>query len=326
MCRPPGHCCGHPPRARDAHGTTCAPYGPSLSPAPQGEDERGGLPPCPAHTHFPPLQVTGPAAPRAPPRTGASQKPRGIERGALRSPVPTLPGDPVRSWGAPAKLEERWLRLWDDGRCRGGSSPRMGSAGLGRARGKGGTSGGPWAVFGEGSDRPSQARESVPRGLQEMYAPRERQAKAANFSLHNNKIPPIRKARRVWGPRGSASPLRPVETVASQAGRGWMHAAHFLRRESPSRGKRPGHSGAPARRVTCLGLGPTVRQTFSPGDGPWQPICSARSFSFRDVPRRVLSHPLVPRCRHRPYQNRSLTAGSGRRSLRLHSASDPSST
>lgn len=91
--------------------------------------------------------------------------------------------------------------------------------------------------------RPSQARESVPRGLQEMYAPRERQAKAANFSLHNNKIPPIRKARRVWGPRGSASPLRPVETVVSQAGRGWMHAAHFLRRESPSRGKRPGHSG-----------------------------------------------------------------------------------
>lgn len=174
--------------------------------------------------------------------------------------------------------------------------------------------------------RPSQARESVPRGLQEMYAPRERQAKAANFSLHNNKIPPIRKARRVWGPRGSASPLRPVETVVSQAGRGWMHAAHFLRRESPSRGKRPGHSGAPARRVTCLGLGPTVRQTFSPGDGPWQPICSARSFSFRDVPRRALSHPLVPRCRHRPYQNRSLTAGSGRRSLRLHSASDPSST
>lgn len=67
--------------------------------------------------------------------------------------------------------------------------------------------------------RPSQARESVPRGLQEMCAPRERQAKAANFSLHNNKIPPIRKARRVWGPRGSASPLRPVETVASQAGR-----------------------------------------------------------------------------------------------------------
>lgn len=174
--------------------------------------------------------------------------------------------------------------------------------------------------------RPSQARESVPRGLQEMYAPRERQAKAANFSLHNNKIPPIRKARRVWGPRGSASPLRPVETVVSQAGRGWMHAAHFLRRESPSRGKRPGHSGAPARRVTCLGLGPTVRQTFSPGDGPWQPICSARSFSFRDVPRRALSHPLVPRCRHRPYQSRSLTAGSGRRSLRLHSASDPSST
>lgn len=174
--------------------------------------------------------------------------------------------------------------------------------------------------------RPSQARESVPRGLQEMYAPRERRAKAANFSLHNNKIPPIRKARRVWGPRGSASPLRPVETVVSQAGRGWMHAAHFLRRESPSRGKRPGHSGAPARRVTCLGLGPTVRQTFSPGDGPWQPICSARSFSFRDVPRRALSHPLVPRCRHRPYQNRSLTAGSGRRSLRLHSASDPSST
>lgn len=174
--------------------------------------------------------------------------------------------------------------------------------------------------------RPSQARESVPRGLQEMYAPRERQAKAANFSLHNNKIPPIRKARRVWGPRGSASPLRPVETVASQVGRGWMHAAHFLRRESPSRGKRPGHSGAPARRVTCLGLGPTVRQTFSPGDGPWQPICSARSFSFRDVPRRALSHPLVPRCRHRPYQSRSLTAGSGRRSLRLHSASDPSST
>lgn len=174
--------------------------------------------------------------------------------------------------------------------------------------------------------RPSQARESVPRGLQEMYAPRERQAKAANFSLHNNKIPPIRKARRVWGPRGSASPLRPVETVASQAGRGWMRAAHFLRRESPSRGKRPGHSGAPARRVTCLGLGPTVRQTFSPGDGPWQPICSARSFSFRDVPRRALSHPLVPRCRHRPYQNRSPTAGSGRRSLRLHSASDPSST
>lgn len=174
--------------------------------------------------------------------------------------------------------------------------------------------------------RPSQARESVPRGLQEMYAPRERQAKAANFSLHNNKIPLIRKARRVWGPRGSASPLRPVETVVSQAGRGWMHAAHFLRRESPSRGKRPGHSGAPARRVTCLGLGPTVRQTFSPGDGPWQPICSARSFSFRDVPRRALSHPLVPRCRHRPYQNRSLTAGSGRRSLRLHSASDPSST
>lgn len=174
--------------------------------------------------------------------------------------------------------------------------------------------------------RPSQARESVPRGLQEMYAPRERQAKAANFSLHNNKIPPIRKARRVWGPRGSASPLRPVETVVSQAGRGWMCAAHFLRRESPSRGKRPGHSGAPARRVTCLGLGPTVRQTFSPGDGPWQPIRSARSFSFRDVPRRALSHPLVPRCRHRPYQNRSLTAGSGRRSLRLHSASDPSST
>lgn len=174
--------------------------------------------------------------------------------------------------------------------------------------------------------RPSQARESVPRGLQEMYAPRERQAKAANFSLHNNKIPPIRKARRVWGPRGSASPLCPVETVVSKAGRGWMHAAHFLRRESPSRGKRPGHSGAPARRVTCLGLGPTVRQTFSPGDGPWQPICSARSFSFRDVQRRALSHPLVPRCRHRPYQNRSLTAGSGRRSLRLHSASDPSST
>lgn len=174
--------------------------------------------------------------------------------------------------------------------------------------------------------RPSQARESVPRVLQEMYAPRERQAKAANFSLHNNKIPPIRKARRVWGPRGSASPLRPVETVVSQAGRGWMHAAHFLRRESPSRGKRPGHSGAPARRVTCLGFGPAVRQTFSPGDGPWQPICSARSFSFRDVPRRALSHPLVPRCRHRPYQSRSLTAGSGRRSLRLHSASDPSST
>lgn len=174
--------------------------------------------------------------------------------------------------------------------------------------------------------RPSQARESVPRGLQEMYAPRERQAKAANFSLHNNKIPPIRKARRVWGPRGSASPLRPVETVVSQAGRRWMREAHFLRRESPSRGKRPGHSGAPARRVTCLGLGPTVRQTFSPGDGPWQPICSARSFSFRDVPRRALSHPLVPCCRHRPYQSRSLTAGSGRRSLRLHSASDPSST
>lgn len=168
--------------------------------------------------------------------------------------------------------------------------------------------------------RPSQARESVPRGLQEMYAPRERQAKAANFSLHNNKIPPIRKARRVWGPRGSASPLRPVETVASQAGRDGCTQLTFSVESRHRAGKGRG------RRVTCLGLGPTVRQTFSPGDGPWQPICSARSFSFRDVPRRALSHPLVPRCRHRPYQNRSLTAGSGRRSLRLHSASDPSST
>lgn len=118
--------------------------------------------------------MRGPAAPRAPPCTGASQKPRGIERGALRSPVPTLPGDPVRSWGAPAKLEERWLRLWDDGRCRGGSSPRMGSAGLGRARGKGGTSGGPWAVFGERSDPAfTSTRECTPRTSRDVRTPRE---------------------------------------------------------------------------------------------------------------------------------------------------------
>lgn len=216
-----------PPQARYAHDATCGPCRLSLSPAPKGK--RCGLV-ChlapPTHACPPPPPAAG-ERPCAPPRTGASQNPRGIERGKLRSPLSALPGDPVWSWG-PLKAGERGgLSRWDDARCRGRSQSRDGERRAGESPVETeGAQEAPGLSLAGAVAQPSQGRESTPADFDGCMHPERERGKGYQLPFKQQKNPTDKESQTRSG-APSALPLSPVETAASQS-QSLMTARGFL--------------------------------------------------------------------------------------------------